>query len=199
MKSRHRWSAWTIGRLMMLLLVASILASCASTPRIRTEMDPRADLSRYSSYAFYQPVAMEEVGYTTYLTNQIRSSIRREMEERGYRYDPVSPDLRVNFQGIVRERTDVYSVPRSDIGYFYSYRARSYFAFPVWYDDTQVREYTEGTLTIDMVDAERNHLVWTGAAIGRVVQETPQERAAAADQAISLIFERFPHRSEAVR
>src|SRR3546814_3718614 len=87
------------------------------------------------------------------------------MDARGYVYDEGSPDLRVNFQGIVQEKTNVYSVPRTDYQVFYSYRHRSYFAVPFWYDETQVNRYTEGTLTVDLVDAAQNRLVWTGAAI----------------------------------
>ena len=182
-------------RSLCMLLALLLIAACATGPRVYTDMDPRADLSRYGSYGFYQPLAMEQMGYSTYLTDQIKASIRREMDARGYRFDPVNPDLRVNFQGIVRERIDVYTVPRSDFGHFYHYRARTYFGFPLWYDDTQVRQYTEGTLTIDLVDAARNHLVWTGSAIGRVTQKTAQERAAAADAAIASIFARFPYRA----
>lgn len=183
-------------RSICMLLALLLIAACATSPRVHTDMDPRADLSRYGSYGFYQPLAMEQTGYSTYLTDQIRASIRREMDARGYRFDPVNPDLRVNFQGIVRERVDVYTIPRTDFGYFYDYRARSYFGFPMWYDDTQVRQYTEGTLTIDLVDAARNHLVWTGSAIGRVTQKTAQERIAAADAAIASIFARFPYRAD---
>lgn len=182
----------SLPRFLVSLLVLVLIAGCATSLRVRTDMDPRADLSRYQSYGFHEPVAMEESGYTTFLTEQIRASIRREMEARGYRFDPVDPDLRVNFQGIVRERLDVYPMPYSHFGHFYSYR-HHYLGYPFWYDQTQIRSYTEGTLTIDLVDAQRNHLVWTGSAIGRVVQQTPQERIVAADEAIASIFARFPY------
>ncbi len=184
---------FSLPRSLFALLVLVLIAACATSPRVSTDMDPRADLSRYRSYGFHEPVAMEQSGYTTYLTEQIRTSIRRQMDARGYTFDPVNPDIRVNFQGIVRERTDVYSFPRSDFGYFYNYRAHRYVGYPLWYDQTQVQTYAEGTLTIDLVDAARNHLVWTGSAIGRVVQRTPQERVIAADQAIASIFARFPY------
>ncbi|MGQ4659519.1 DUF4136 domain-containing protein [Lysobacter sp. F6437] len=181
------------GPLLAGLAIVVLLASCATGPRVRTDADPAADFSKYVTYAFYEPLAMEQSGYTTYLSDRIKTSVRREMEARGYRFDPDDPDLRVNFQGIIRERTDVYSVPRSDTQYFYSYRARRYFAVPVWYDETRVNDYTEGTLTVDLVDAERNHLVWTGDAIGRVTQRTPQERVQAADAAIAAIFMQYPY------
>lgn len=179
-------------RVLTALFVLFVLAACATGPRVSTDADPRTDFSRFQTYAFYDPIAMEQSGYTSYLTEQIRDSVRREMDRRGYVFDDTDPDLRVNFQGVIREKTNVYSIPRSDVHYFYSYRARSYVAVPVWYDDTEVNQYTEGTLTIDLVDADRNHLVWTGSAIGRVVQRSPAERAAEADRAVTAIFEAFP-------
>ena len=33
---------------------------------------------------------------------------------------------------------------------------------PVWYDEAVVNNYTEGTLTIDVVDAAKKQLVWEG-------------------------------------
>jgi hypothetical protein len=177
------------------LLVALLLAACATGPRVRTDYDPSADFSRYRTWGFYKPIAMEESGYSTWISDRIKDNVRREMEARGYRYAESDPDLQVNFQGIVREKTDVWSVPRTDYQYFYSYRRRSYFAVPFWYDETQVNQYTEGTLTVDLVDAERNRMVWTGAAIGRVTRKTPQERLAEVDTAIASIFAQYPYRA----
>lgn len=177
-----------------LAFVLLLLAGCASGPTIRADADPQADFGRYRSWAFYEPIAMEANGYTSFTTERIREAVRREMDARGYTYDPAAPDLRVNFQGIVQDRTDVYTMPRTDYQYFYSYRARTYVAVPVWYDETQVRQYREGTLTVDLVDARRNHLVWTGSAIGRGTRKTPQERAADVDAAVAAIFAKYPYR-----
>lgn len=186
----HRVCRWLLAACSL-----AILAGCATGPRVRTDFDPEADFSRYRTWAFYEPIAMEESGYSTYTTDRIKTDVRREMESRGYAYDEESPDLRVNFQGVMEDKTDVYSVPRTDIHYFYSYRSRAYFAVPFWYDETQVNQYTEGTLTIDLVDAERNRLVWTGSAIGRVRERTPQERVVEIDRAIAEIFMRYPYRA----
>ena len=182
-------------RHVAVLLVALLLAACATGPRVRTDYDPSADFSRYRTWGFYKPIAMEESGYSTWISDRIKDNVRREMEARGYRYVESDPDLQVNFQGIVREKTDVWSVPRTDYQYFYSYRRRSYIAVPFWYDETQVNQYTEGTLTVDLVDAERNRMVWTGAAIGRVTRKTPQERLAEVDTAIASIFAQYPYRA----
>lgn len=182
-------------RVLLATWVLVVLAGCMTGPRVRTGFDPQADFSGYQTYAFYQPLAMERSGYSSFLSDTIKAGIRREMAARGYAFDATDPDLLVNFQGMIREQSDVYSVPRSDVRYYYNYRAEAFVAVPIWYEEARVREYTEGTLTVDVVDADRNHLVWTGAATDRVTQRTPQERAAAADQAIAAIFAHYPYRA----
>jgi hypothetical protein len=124
-----------------------------------------------------------------------KDNVRKEMEARGYRYVESSPDLQVNFQGVVQDRTDVFSMPRSGVQFFYNYRRNAYVGVPVWYDETQVSRYREGTLTVDLVDARRNRMVWTGDAIARVVKRTPEQKMAEIDQAINAIFLQYPHRA----
>ncbi len=188
-----RFHRWLLAACCLALLAG--LAACATGPTIRTDFDPEANFGKYRSWAFYQPIAMEESGYSTFLTDRIKADVRREMQARGYTYDAASPDLRINFQGIVQRKTSVYSVPQTDYQYFYSYRSRRYFAVPFWYDQTIVNQYREGTLTVDLVDAAQNRLVWTGAAIGRVTRKSPQEKAEDADRAIAEIFLRYPYRA----
>lgn len=187
-----RLHRWLLGGCCLLLLG---LTACATGPTIRTDFDPEANFGNYQSWAFYQPIAMEESGYSTFLTDRIKADISREMQAHGYTYDEASADLRINFQGIVQRRTNVYSVPQTDYQYFYNYRSRSYVAVPFWYDQTIVNQYREGTLTVDLVDAKRNRLVWTGAAIGRVTRKAPQEQAEDAAHAIAEIFLRYPYQA----
>src|SRR5690606_41423273 len=72
---------------------------------------------------------------------------------------------------------------------------RAYYAVPFWYDETQVNQYTEGTLTVDLVDAARNRLVWTGAAIGRVTRKAPAERTEDIEIGRAHVFLRYPFRA----
>ena len=174
-----------------LALVA--LAACATGPRVRTDYDPGANFAQYRTWGWYSPIAMEQSGYSSWISERIKANVQREMEARGYRYDAKSPDLKVNFQAVVQERSDVYTMPRSDIAWLYSYRARSYVAVPVWYDEATVSRYTEGTLTVDLVDAAKNRMVWTGDAIGRVVRRNPEQRAADIDASVAAIFAKYPY------
>lgn len=180
----------------LLALAALLLAACATGPRISSEADPSADFSRYRSFAFYSPLAIESQGYSTPTSNRIRQAARAQMEARGYVYDEREPDLWVNLNAYLQERTDVTTIPEVDYDYYYSYRARSYMAVPYWRDRTSVRRYTEGTLNVDLVDARQNRMVWTGVAVGRASRSSsPTERATQIDGAMADIFASYPYRA----
>ena len=54
----------------------------------------------------------------------------------------------------------------------------------------RVESYKEGTLIIDLVDAERRELVWRGTATGAVSDLTQAEKKLFG--AVGRIFEAFP-------
>ncbi len=118
------------------------------------------------------------------------------MEARGYRYTETDPDLWLNINAYMQPRTSVSTVPDVDYAFYYSYRYRGYVAVPYWRDRTTVHRYTEGTMNIDLVDVDRNALVWEGIATGRVTRnQTAAERDAAIDSTIAAIFAQYPHRA----
>ena len=95
----------------------------------------------------------------------------------------------------LRERTDVYSMPEMQHGLYYSYRANAYVVVPYWTERARVRRVTEGTLNIDLVDADARRLVWEGIAVGGMSRAHPAERDARTRQTIAEIFARYPHRA----
>lgn len=181
-------------RYLLSALAALALAACSSTPQIQAEIDPNTDFSQYRTWSWHHPIALEESGYSSWISEHIRAGIQREMQARGYQKVETTPDLLVNFQGILKERTQVSTVSHTSYPQYWGYR-RGYAAMPRWYDETVVHNYTEGTLSIDLVDAKRQHMVWAGDAIGRVTRSSQQERAEDIDEAIRAIFEKYPHRA----
>lgn len=183
-------------RHFMLFLLAFVLAGCATSPQYSFDTDPQADFSGYRSFAFYAPLAAESKGYTTPASSAMRAAARREMEARGYVYSESAPDLLVNINAYITERTDVVSFPAMDYGYYYGYRS-AYYPGPHWpgYGNTHVRNYREGTLNIDLVDARGKHLVWEGVAVGRVSKVKAAERAARINTTIAEIFAQYPFRA----
>jgi len=186
--------ARTTGRWMMAASVL-LLAACATGPRITSDVDPSANFAQYRTFAFYSPLAIEGQGYATLTSGRTKDAARRQLESRGYVYDEKSPDLWVNLNAYMQEKTDVVTIPEVDYDYYYSYRARRYVSVPYWRDRTDVYKYTEGTLNVDLVDAKQNRLVWTGVAVGRVGRAKPEERGARIDAAVADIFLRYPYRA----
>jgi hypothetical protein len=185
-----------IGALRLgMLLAILVLAGCATGPKISTNSDPSANFAQFRSFAFHDPLAVESDGYATPASQQMRQAARREMEARGYVYDPASPDLWVNINAYMVERTDLIETTTLQHRVYYDYRANSYVSVPFWSDRTDVHNYTEGTLNIDLVDARARRLVWEGIAVGRTGRLKPAERAARIDQAMAEIFAQYPHRA----
>lgn len=173
-----------------------LLTACATGPRISTEADPEADFSRYRSFAFYAPLAIEKEGYSSAASERMKAAARAEMEARGYVFSTDRPDLWVNINAYTQQRTDVSTMPSVDYAYYYSYRSRGYYVVPYWRDRTDVYRYTEGTLNVDLVDAQRNRLVWEGIAVGRVSRtRDPAERDARINSTMADIFAQYPHRA----
>jgi hypothetical protein len=193
MKTSHRYAPW------VLLLCTALLAGCATGPRISAEADPRADFSQYRSFAFFSPLAIEPEGYSSASSERMKAAARAQMESRGYVFTSDKPDLWLNINAYTERRTDVSTMPTVDYAYYYSYRARGYYAVPYWRDRTDVHRYTEGTLNVDLVDAAQNRLVWEGIAVGRVSSKTtPEQRDASIDATMADIFARYPYRAGTV-
>jgi hypothetical protein len=182
-------------RFLALASLFLLLAGCATGPRISTDSDPAADFSRYRTFAFHAPLAIERDGYSTPASSVMKEAARREMEARGYIYDADAPDLLVNINAYLNQRSDVVTMPEVRYNYYYSYRNNAYVAVPYTTDRTNVYNYTEGTLNIDLVDARERRLVWEGIAVGRMARLKPAERNARIQQTIAEIFAEYPHRA----
>lgn len=179
----------------LLAVAASGLSACTSGPTVRSDADPVADFTQYRTWGFYKPIAMEQSGYSSWISERIRADVQREMDARGYRYVEEGADLLVNFQGVIEDRTAVWSAPRTEVQWFYSYR-HGYVAVPIWYDQPQVSRYREGVLTVDLVDGRRNRLVWTGSASAPLAPTSkPEKRLAGIDRSVTSIFAKYPHRA----
>ena len=191
--SRSAPAQWLLATCALLLL-----AGCVSSPVIRSDFDPGADFSRYRTWGYYEPLAMEKEGYATITSQRIRSAVRREMEQRGYVYDQVSPDLRVNMQTSIEDRVNVHPGfydPFYGGGFgYYGYRPWGWYGGGYMYGQPYVYTYREGTVVIDVVDAAQDRLVWTGSASASLRgNKTPQERAADTDYAVQQIFTQYPY------
>lgn len=180
-------------RVLAMLGVAVLLAGCASGPKITADYDRNADFAMYRSFGFYQPLGTDQAGYESLVTQTLKSAVRQEMEARGYAYAETGAELLVNFNARLTQRTDVSQVPATPT--YYGYRRGFYGGWGGYAYETRVDQYVEGTLNIDIVDAQRRQLVWEGVAVGRVGDKAQKERQAAIRAAVAEIFAKYPFRA----
>jgi hypothetical protein len=168
-----------------------LLASCASGPTITTHKSPDTDFSSLGTYGFMQPLSTDRPnGVRTPLSTMLINSMSREMASRGFEPSD-TPDLLVNFFVNTEDRLEVRTVPTATT--FHGHRRGRY---TTWHGYRNiVREYTRGTLSIDLVDAANNVLAWEGVAQGRLrndVREISQEQI---DQIVGQVMAELMHRA----
>ena len=176
---------WFI-RLSTLVLAVAIFPACESTPEVRSNLDPSANLSNYKTYAFAPQPGTSRGGYSTPLTTYFEMAVSREMDARGYRKADSNADLLVNFNANATEKVDIQSTPGPPVGY-YGYRAGLYGEPGV-----ETVRYKVGTANIDVVDPSKKKLLWEGVAEGKLTDEVMKNPQAAVDKAVAQMFTKFP-------
>jgi hypothetical protein len=178
-----------------LLLAGSLagllaLAGCASGPTIRSNVDPGADFARFQTFNFMQPLSTDREGYQTFISRDLMAAAERELVARGLKRSETSPDLLLNFSANLDQRLRVTQTPQSSMGAFGSHRRGFYSTWPSY--RTDVQQYTNGTLAVDVIDASRMQLVWEGVAVHRITQSRADNIGPVIDQAMREMFDRFP-------
>jgi hypothetical protein len=94
----------------------------------------------------------------------------------------------VNF--FVETKEVIEGLRRPGFGFSYGIFHRHY---GVWSGyDTDIRQYTEGTLHVDVVDAESNQLAWEGIARSRRADGDFAFEPERVQQAVARVFAGFP-------
>ena len=177
-------------KILLTTAFALLLAGCASAPRVTTHTNPAANFSAFATYNFMQPLSTDRSGVQTPMSAMLVQAMSAELENRGFKRSN-NPDLLINFFVVTEERMDVRQVPSA--GSFHGYRRNRYRTWPSY--RTEVRQYTQGTLAIDVVDAAGNMLAWEAVAqqrVGRNSRGITQEQA---NEVMAQVMEDFPGRA----
>lgn len=177
------------------VLALAALAACETAPEIRTQTAPNANVAAYRTYGYVASPGTDRGGYTSINTRYIEAAVDREMQARGYVPSSSNPDLLVNFNIASKDKVEGTTSPRTSVGVGYGgwgWRRGYGYGVGIGIGDTDIRTVTEGTLTVDVVDAARKELLWTGSAVGRITKEIRTNPQPTIDKAVSLIFAKYP-------
>ncbi|MEY2883127.1 MAG: hypothetical protein RL490_851 [Pseudomonadota bacterium] len=188
-----------IPALALAAAAALALSACATGPAVTSRADTSVNFAGYRSFAFAEPLGTDRNGYQTVVSQVLKASARRELEARGLVYDAAAPQLIVNFNAALADklRVTTTSTPTMAMGGYYGrgyygYRGGMYTAWPLYQDQTNVTQYKEGTLNIDVADTGKKQLVWEGVVAGSVGSKAQQNLEATLDDAVTKAFARFP-------
>lgn len=180
-------------RLFILPLLILVLSGCSSD-NLRSDYDRGADFGQYQTYNFFENAGPRSGNYESFFSQYMVEAISIEMEQRGYTKAD-DPDLWVNFNGIMQEKTDVRTTPASPpMGGYYGYRGGYYDPWGGYGygTETHVSQYTEGTFNIDLIDNARDQLVWEAVGKGRVSQKDLENLREGVMEGVPKYFALYP-------
>lgn len=194
----------SLKEMLAMIAIAALLAigGCVNAPEVRVASDPYVNFADYQTFGFVSPLGTDRSGYQTLVSQQIKSAVQAQLEARGMRFSAASPQLLINFNAFITDKTHISTMPILVQptfgggfygGSYYGYRSGLYSPWPLYVDQTVVSSYKEGTLNIDIIDAARKQLVWEGRVIDDDV--TRKERAdlqTSINTAVAAAFAMYP-------
>lgn len=183
---------------LLLLVVSLLTAACSSGFSVRSDIDPTADFSRYSTWNFFDTLGIEG-GYNSPIYGELfRTAITREMNARGYRLSD-NPDLLVNvtIRSDDKVRMTSYTRPYMSGAYYQQPGGAHYgSALGVGVGVSQrVTEVTEASVFIDLVDNGKDRIAWQGVAVIEATDKVAQQLRDAVYTSVERVFELYPHTS----
>lgn len=177
----------------VLTAVVLMISGCASF-KVHSDYDPEVDFTQYVTYSWLPrtPDPDSPVKSDSLLYNRIERAANNNLTAKGMKL--VLPGEEANL--LVTEHIGIeqkLQVNTTNYGYGsgYGYGRGAYYGSG--YQQTNVDQYEEGTLMLDLIDAKTKQLVWRGTAQSRLKElNTPEERNKRIRDAVNAILERYP-------
>jgi hypothetical protein len=169
------------------LVLALGLGACGRSVQVRTVAAPNANFTGRRTFRILPtpaPAGVTLAATDPMLTSSItyeaiRDELRTAFEARGDRYSETRPDLEIAYYATAAPVLDLRT-----FNYGYDWRG-----FPREY--TEVYQYEEGAVIVDVIDAVTHQLLWRGE--GRApVSTDPAKYAKELRKAADEIVKRFP-------
>jgi hypothetical protein len=167
-----------------------ILAGCAPQISVYNDTDPDYDLWTYKTFDWSEKTNIEEnknpLYYNELNDKRIKSAVASEMKHKGYQMTDSQPELIIHYHIVVQDQMALVTEP-----YGYSYT-------PYWIRSrTNVYPYKEGSLIIDIMDANSKNLIWRGWAVSPIeTSYSPEQTEKLIKLAVTKIFRRFPGKAK---
>ncbi|NEU69791.1 DUF4136 domain-containing protein [Spirosoma agri] len=170
-----------------LMLMGLLFAGCSPYRIIRNQTDQSATWSAYRTFAFVDTNRIDPTPRDAYqaTVEEIKRAVAAELANRGYQPTKDNPDLLVNIGAVISEKTQTRQTTINEAPLYTGQRRYQWRS-----QEVPVGTYQQGTVSLHIVDAQRDALIWD-VAVSSVVnrkQVTPVQIG----EAIRNVFAKFP-------
>ena len=141
------------------LVLVFLITSCSSI-KVVADYETTTDFTQYKTFAFYKK-GIDKAEISDLDKRRILKAVEAELMAKGFTKSE-NPDVLVNIFTKSRRKVDINN---NNFGY-----GNGYYGWYPWYYGpnygTTISEYTEGTLFIDLIDANKKELAWQGIGSG---------------------------------
>jgi hypothetical protein len=171
-----------IGIRHLLLLLPLMLVGCANY-NVQTDHDPTVDFSRYHTYFWKH---LPDSG-NALMDRRIVTAIDTQLLAKGWRKAPEAAAQTALAASVATREAQQMMTYHDNWGPAWQGWGRR---GPVM-STTRVLTYQEGTLVLDLYDAQTKEAIWRGSAM-HTVNKNPQKMTRIIEDGVREIFEKFP-------
>ena len=161
---------------LRLALAVLLMATVAYAQKVNVDSDPAAPFATYKTYAWVDgtpaPNPLNE--------DRLHSAVDARLALAGLRMNTTNPDVVVATHVTTQEHQELVA---NGFGYG-----------PWWgggYGTAKVETYVEGTLVVDLYDANTKKMVWRGVATA-TASDKPTKNMSKMNKALDKMFEKLP-------
>jgi hypothetical protein len=167
--------------------VAGLTLAAAACSGISTtaDWDESYDFSALSTYAWTEQEL--EGGVSEIMLRRMYAAVDNDLAAKGFaKADVYTADVLLAYHTGTQDRQQYDTYGYGAGGWWGGYWGGGM-------TTTSVRTYTEGTLILDVIDREKNELVWRGSATKTIDQmDSPEQRVQTIQEAVGRLLKDFP-------
>ncbi len=172
------------------VVLGAFTAGC-ETIDTKTDYDNTFNFNDYHTFSWVSrsPLISKTPETSPLAEGRIQNAVKTVLTQKGFRFveNPAEADFALAFTIGSRQQVRVTSNP-----YAVGYGAGPYMWGRPYYQDIDVREFTQGRLAIDVFDVKRKQPVWHGHATKSITSTDQKNAEELINKAVTKILAGFP-------
>ena len=173
-----------MGKWFTVVGLALVAAGCSGISTT-SDWDETYDFSALSTYAWTDQGL--EGGVSEIMLRRMKAAVEGDLATKGFsKADEYTADFLLAYHTGTQDQQQYDTYGYGAGGWWGGYWGGGM-------TTTTVRTYTEGTLILDVIDRERNELVWRGSATDTIDEmNSPEQRVQLVQDAVTKLMKDFP-------